>query len=1111
MKKKLRLHVVPRKNMKLLLIRRSSFVILLLSLLQSASVYSQQTIQTTLSINIKNTTLEKALNEIEQKTNFVFFYNADQIQLDERVSLKADDANIKDVLTRLFQDKKIAFKIVDHRIVLYPKKIPKGPAINSQQSKQVKGKVTNTKGESIPGVTIRVKGTTIGTTTDLKGNYTLDVPANSTLVFSFVGMKSQEIEVSGKTQLDVVMQEQAVGLNELVVIGYGSQRKKDLTGAVAIVQMKDISSSSIPVPSISDALEGRATGVQVISSGTPGNDATFRIRGVGTINNTNPLLVIDGVPVSSGLNQLSMNDVKTIQVLKDASATAIYGSRGANGVIIITTKRGKGKSHLDFNYYFGLQKAAKLVKMLDARQFATLDNEIMQNAGLKENPAFANPSSLGTGTDWLGALFGVAPMKNYSLSYSGNSKKANYYVSINYLNQQGIILNTGYKRFTMQFNTDFKVFKNLKFGNSLTINHDIKTGANTYLNIQKTMLALPTQPILRKDGTYSGPVGPPMWVGDIVNPIGLAKTVSHSTKGYNLIGSVYGEYEIITNLKFKSTFGLQANFWNDRTWAPNYHWDSSINDNSYLYEQYNKNLTWVWDNTVTYVKSFGKNMLTLMAGTSAQENQYNYLNGSVQNFASNLTQQMDNGTQQPTVGGSLSSWSLFSYMGRANYSYANKYLITATVRRDGSSRFGKGNKWGVFPSVSVAWRISEEKFMKSLGFISNMKIRAGYGITGNQNIGNYSFASALQTIKYNFNNTIVAAVVPSIMPNPYVQWEEQKQANIGIDAGLFNQRIVVALDGYIKITDKMLVPMVVPVTTGYSDVYVPSINAGKMENKGVEVSITSRNMVKKFIWNTTLNFSYNRNTVKNINDTVPMISGSIGLNYTLALIQAGYPINEFFGYLTDGIFQTQAEVDNHAVQVPGNDPYNRTSPGDIRYKDVNNDGVINDKDRVFLGNPNPQFIFSLNNSFAYKGFDLSIFLQGVAGNKILNANRIWSEAMSVAQNQTTATLNRWTGPGTSNSMPRAIFGDPNNNTRPSDRYIEDGSYLRIKNLILGYTFPEQLTKQVHLNKIRVFVSVVNLYTLTKYSGFDPEVGSSGIDNNVYPVSSTYSFGVNLGF
>ena len=500
-----------------------------------------------------------------------------------------------------------------------------------------------------------------------------------------------------------------------------------------------------------------------------------------------------------------------------------------------------------------------------------------------------------------------------------------------------------------------------------------------------------------------------------------------------------------------------------------------------------------------------------MAGTSAQENQYNYLNGSVQNFASNLTQQMDNGTQQPTVGGSLSSWSLFSYMGRANYSYANKYLITATVRRDGSSRFGKGNKWGVFPSVSVAWRISEEKFMKSLGFISNMKIRAGYGITGNQNIGNYSFASALQTIKYNFNNTIVAAVVPSIMPNPYVQWEEQKQANIGIDAGLFNQRIVVALDGYIKITDKMLVPMVVPVTTGYSDVYVPSINAGKMENKGVEVSITSRNMVKKFIWNTTLNFSYNRNTVKNINDTVPMISGSIGLNYTLALIQAGYPINEFFGYLTDGIFQTQAEVDNHAVQVPGNDPYNRTSPGDIRYKDVNNDGVINDKDRVFLGNPNPRFVFSLNNSFAYKGFDLSIFLQGVSGNKILNANRIWSEAMSVAQNQTTATLNRWKGPGTSNSMPRAIFGDPNNNTRPSDRYIEDGSYLRIKNLILGYTFPEQLTKQVHLNKIRVFVSVVNLYTLTKYSGFDPEVGSSGIDNNVYPVSSTYSFGVNLGF
>ena len=850
--------------------------------------------------------------------------------------------------------------------------------------------------------------------------------------------------------------------------------------------------------------------VQVISSGVPGSDATFRIRGVGTINNNDPLLVIDGVPVSSGLNTLNMNDVESMQVLKDASATAIYGSRGANGVVIVTTKRGKGdKSHLDFNYFFGMQKATNIVKMLNAGEFASLHNDIMANAGLAQNPAYSDPASLGAGTDWLGELFNPAPMQNFSLSYSGNSAKTNYYVSGNYLNQEGIILNTGYKKITLQFNSDTRVFDRLKFGNSLTFNNDTKTSGN--YSIRNTMLALPTQPILREDGTYSGPVQLPIWDGDIVNPIGLAKTVNNSTLGYNLIGSIYGELEVLKDLKIKSTFGLQANFWNSRTWAPNYHWNSSIVDDSYLFEQYNKRLTWVWDNTATYEKVIGKHNLTLMAGMSSQESESHYLNGSIQSFASNLTQQMDNGTKQPTLGGSTSSWSLVSYMGRVNYSYNGKYLATATLRRDGSSRFGEGNKWGVFPSGSIAWRMSEEDFMKPITFINSMKVRAGYGVTGNQEIGNYLFASALQTIKYNFNNSIVNAVVPLMMPNPNVQWEEQKQANIGIDASLFKSRLEITIDAYVKNTENMLVPMAVPVSTGYSDVYVPYINAGKMENKGIEFTVDSRNLVGDFTWNTSFNISYNRNIVKSINDTVPMTSGSIGLNYNLALIQAGHPVNEFYGFVTEGIFQTPADVDNHAVQVMGNDPYNRTSAGDIRFKDMNNDGVINDLDRVFTGNPNPTFIFALNNSFTYKGFDLSIFLQGVAGNKILNANRIFSEAMSVSQNQTIETLNRWTGEGTSDLMPRAIFNDPNKNTRPSDRYVEDGSYLRIQNLTFGYTLPVAMTEKAHMSSVRVYASAKNMYTFTKYTGFDPEVGTSGIDNNVYPVTATYSVGVNIGF
>lgn len=980
--------------------------------------------------------------------------------------------------------------------------------IIAQNPSPVSGVVVDQKGEALIGVSIMIKGTSTGTITNVDGKFTL--PAvnikNPVLLVSYVGYNPQEVAAKGSS-IKIIMAESSKALEEIVVVGYGSQRKKDLTGSVSVVKTEDL--SSLPVPSVSDAMQGRAAGVQVISSGTPGSDATFRIRGTGTINDSNPLFVIDGLPVSSGLNQLNMDDIESLQILKDASATAIYGSRGANGVVIITTKKGKGdKSHINFNYSFGLQEATHTIKMLNASQFATLHNEMMTNAGLAKNPEYSSPESLSAGTDWLDALFCTAPMHNYSFSYSGNSDKSSYYVSGNYLKQDGIVTNTGYSRYTFQLNTESKVLPVLKFGNNLTLNHDIKSSGN--YSIKNTMLALPTQPIYRSNGNYSGPVAQPMWGGDIVNPIGLAKTVDNSTLGYNVMGSVFGELEIMKYLKLKSNFGLQANFWNSRSWAPKYAWDTSINSNSYLSEQYNKNLTWTWDNTLTFDKSFGLHRIGIMAGTSAQKNRYNYMNGSIQAFASDLTQQLSNGTQQPTIGGSTSSWALFSEMGRFNYAYNDKYLVTATIRRDGSSRFGSNNKYGLFPSVSLAWRASQEDFLKNISFINDLKIRAGYGVTGNQEIGNYSFTSSLNTIKYNFNNTVVSAVVPTVMPNPNVQWEQQKQANAGFDATLFNQRVDISLDAYIKRTNKMLVPMVVPVSTGYSDVNVPSINAGKMDNRGVEVTVNTKNLTGKLKWNSSFNFSYNQNKVVSINDTVPMSSGSIGLNYNLALIKAGQPINEFYGFETNGIFQNQKEVDNHALQVPGNDPYNRTSPGDIRFKDLNHDGVINDQDRTYLGSPNPKFIFAMNNTFSYGGFDLSIFIQGVAGNKICNANRFWSEAMDVAQNQTTETLKRWTGEGTSTSMPRAVYNDPNKNTRPSDRYIEDGSYLRIKNVKLGYTLPTQTLKKIYLTNLRFYVSIENLCTFTKYTGFDPEVGASGIDNNVYPVTRTYSIGVNIG-
>ncbi len=983
-------------------------------------------------------------------------------------------------------------------------------AERQQDGRAITGKVSDLNGDPVPGVTIIVKGTSYGTTTDADGNYQLqDVSDDAVLVFSFIGMRTIEMDVRGKTIVDVVLEEDVVGLEEVIAIGYGSLKKKDLTGSVASVSTGD--AGSLPLASIGDVMQGKAAGVQVILSGTPGNDPIFRIRGTGTINDNDPLLVIDGVPTSSGLNQLNMDDVESIQILKDASATAIYGSRGANGVIIITTKNGSsGKGQIHFNAYYGVQQATGMVDVLNASEFAALHNDMMYNAGMELNPAYADPEALGEGTDWLGALFRTAPMQNYSLSYSGGSDKTSYYASGNYFDQKGIVDNTGFKRLSFKFNSESQVLGRVKFGNMFTLNHDDKySGSYDILN---TLKALPTQSIYNPDGTYSGPEARPAWDGDITNPIGQAAIIENTTLGYNLLGSIFAEVEIFKGLVFKTTGGLKANFWQDRTWSPKYDWKPTPQENSYLGQAANKSITWNWDNTLTYHTSFnGIHSLTLLAGTSAQENKFSYMDGSIQEFASDLTQQLDNGLSQKEIGGSGSEWALMSYMGRANYSYADKYLVTATVRRDGSSRFGRNNRWGIFPSGSLAWRVSEEDFFQAVDFVDYLKVRAGYGVTGNQEIGNYSFASALTTIKYTFNDNPVNAVVPYIMPNPNVQWESQKQVNIGFDATILDQMISLTVDLYQKNTQDMLVPMDVPIITGYSDIYVSFINAGEIVNRGVELTVTSHNFRGRFNWDTDFNISVNRNEVLSLNDTIPLPRGSVGFNQNLARIEAGYPVDVFYGFVTDGIFQSQEEVEAHALQVPGEDPYNRTSAGDIRFLDLNSDGVIDDDDRTYIGNPNPDFIFSFNNRFEYSGFDLNIFLQGVYGNDIYNANRIWNEGMAVAYNQTTETLNRWTSTASGNATPRAVFNDPNKNTRPSDRFIEDGSYLRIKNIILGYTFPESVLGKIRISSARIYVSGTNLWTFTSYKGFDPEVGVNGIDLSTYPVTRTISIGANIGF
>ena len=969
-------------------------------------------------------------------------------------------------------------------------------------SAQVGGVIVDETGEPIIGASILEKGTTNGTITDFDGNFTLDVAEGATLEISYVGYATQSLKAAAG--MHVVLKEDTEVLEEVVVVGYGVQKKSDLTGSISQVSEKDLQKT--PAPSLGSALEGRAAGLQVTGSGAPGSNVSLNIRGIGSINNSQPLIVIDGVPTDVPLNMINMDDVATVDVLKDASATAIYGSRGAYGVVIITTKKGENeKGHISLKGSFGFDQLQRTLPLLKAYQFASLHNEMMANAGQPQNPAFADPKALGDGTDWMSELWQFAPTQNYSLSYSGGTQKSNFYVSGAFYDQKGIIKTTAYRRITLQFNHDTQLLNWLKFGHKLSLNHDIKSGGE--YNIQNTMRALPTQAIKNEDGTWAGPVGLAMYVGDIANPVGKMMENTSSTKGYNLLGNIYAEIKPLDWLIFKTTFGIQVMYWDQQSWTPAYDWQPIAQPESQAFRSFDKSITWLWDNTLSFVKTFkDKHNFTAMIGSSMQANDYEFMSGAVQGFVSENARQLSNGLLEPTIYGNKSDWALLSFMGRVTYGYDNRYLLTATFRADGSSRFAKKNRWGYFPSVALAWRMSEEHWFKKSFWLTDFKLRAGYGLTGNQaSVGNYAYASKLQTVQYSFGDKQVGGLAPWELPNPNVRWETVEQYNVGADFAFFDQRLHATVDWYIKNTNDMLVPMSVPISSGYSDEAVPSINAGKMRNTGVEVSLNSLNFKKKnFTWTTTVNFAYNRNMILSLNDDVPMY-------FDCNIHKVGYPVAAFYGYVTDGIFQSQEEVDQHAVQTIGSDQYTSTQPGDIRFKDLNGDGVINEDDRTILGSPTPSWTFSMNNRFEFYGVDIELYLQGAAGNMIYNGNRSTLEAMSVAQNQLTSTLDRWRPDYHSTTMPRAVFSDPNKNNRVSDRFLEKGDYLRLKSITIGYTLPKHLTSKARMEEVRFSVSGQNLYTFTRYTGLDPEVGGSGIDSNVYPLTRNFTFGINITF
>ena len=991
----------------------------------------------------------------------------------------------------------------------------------TQQQQTVKGIIKGPDGLPVIAANISQKGTNNATITDLNGNFTLNVTGRQpVLVISYIGYVTTEVNVSGRAFVEVVLQEDVAALDEVVVVGYGTMRKKDVTGAVSSVRSGEITKNA--TSNVMQAIAGKMSGVQVVqNSGTPGGDVSILIRGVGTINDASPLYVIDGVPVSGGMWYLNPNDVESIDVLKDASATAIYGSRGANGVVMVTTKQAQeGHTEINFDYSYGIQHSAKTYKMLDASQYAALHNEMRTNAGPEYslNPAFADPESLGAGTDWMDAIFRTAPMQKVNLSMLGGNQKISHATSLGYYTQDGIMKNSSYNRLSLQSNISSKLASNITVRANVNLSAENRRTQPVSTVIQNAMRILPSIPIYDDNGEYAGPTGNAEWNGNALNPVAIINEQNYRMKGFRMLSNISLEWEIIKGLKFKTTGGAELGYDYNNSYIPKYKWGMNESKNTMqtvtsAYEQ-----LYLWDNTLNYDKAFGKHRINAMIGTSYQEYKKESVSAAGSGRASELTTELDNATKATDVGGNSYRWALMSYMARLHYSYDDRYLLTATFRADCSSKFGKDNRFGYFPSFAAAWNIGNEAFMQSVKPVSLLKLRAGYGQTGNQNIGAYAFADKLSVNGvYNFGSqrgfesNLVNLIYPYLLSNPSVKWESVEQYNVGLDIGFLQNRIVANLDFYVKNTRDMLTKKPVPQTSGTSleQADWPPVNIGKVLNRGFEFTVNTKNFVGEFKWETSLNMSFNHNEVVSIGG--PEILNGV------SLIREGQPINSFYGYELGGIYQTLDEVftgpvmENRAPDKASHNPYKNTSPGDMWFVDVDGNGEINDLDRTVIGNPSPDCIFGFNNTFSYKNFDLSIFFQGALGNQVWNGVRASHESMNSTYNQLATTLERWTGEGSSYSMPRAIYADPNNNSRASTRWLEDGAYAKLKNLTFGYTLPEKWIRKAKMKALRLYVSLDNLCTITNYSGLDPEAGLSGLDYGVYPSARTYMFGVSVKF
>ena len=1059
--------------------------------------------------------------------------------------------------------------------------------------KKITGKVTDfSNSETLPGVNILIKGnTSIGTVTDAYGRYTITVPDEKiTLIFSFIGFNPQEVFVGKQAQINVQMKTSIQGLDEVVVVGYGTMKKSDLSGASVSLSSEKLRGSV--GANMDQALQGRVAGVTAVqTSGAPGSSVSIRVRGQSTINsNSEPLYVIDGVPVQthgesgasyglgdalgngtistiSPLSTINPSDIVSMEILKDASATAIYGSRASNGVILVTTKHGKaGEAKFTYEGMYGVQRQAKRLNVMNLQQFAEFSNSVSaETAGREPRNEFLDPSILGPGTNWQDAVFQIAPMKSHTINASGGTDKVKYFVSGSYLGQEGTVIGSKFDRFSFRSNLDAQLKKWLKMGVNLTYSNTnerlgLVDSDEGIINI--SLLSTPDVPIYDIQGNYTSVTRE--GAGSRVNPIAKALQEDNLLDRYSITGNIFFDVTFMKELTLHSEFAMDKGGSNAERFLPKAQygsWKRDINSSS---KQTNQNYFWQAKNYLTYVKDFGMHKVSAMLGQEISESNYSYLSTSATNLPDNTIHNPSLG-QDPQIGGGFGSNSLASGFARGTYNYADKYLATYTFRRDGSSNFGPLNRWASFHAAAASWRVINEKFMESLKpTISNMKLRLGWGQTGNQNIGGYRWGAAISTM----DTGLGIGYRQSGIANPYIKWETQEQTNIGLDLGLLNDRIELTIDAYDKVSKDMLMQMQLPSYMGTrgnssSALAAPYGNYGTIDNKGLELALTTHNFTGAFTWDTDLQLSFNKNKLVALDGTSSSaIEGYGQWSDVVTRTEIGQPLYNFYGYKVIGIFKDKADILNSPTQEknPADGvSFSRTNtvfPGDLKFADISGpdgvpDGKIDDKDRTNIGSPMPKFTFGFNNTFRYKNFDLNIFINGSYGNKVFNYSSInlssmtslWNNQLAIVTDRTRleainltkvypvvqngTTINNWfddidnvkvSNPNA--TLPRAIQNDPNSNARLSDRYIEDGSYLRIKNISLGYNFPVKTLSTLHLQSLRIYANIQNIYTLTNYTGFDPEIGAStssssgnvyGLDNGRYPSPQVYTLGLNLSF